>query len=162
MKTGFFFIAGLIFLAACSGEKKMPLLPVDTMVDILQEFHLAKAQIDTDHNSIKYRREETEMLYAAILQKTGVEPSLFSYSYDYYLDHPVLLDTIYVRVIKGLNEKMNREESYIDKKRTADPAANQSPAIDVDKSISPTQTESQAPDADQPAQTPEDQTNRAR
>lgn len=128
MKTGKFLIAWLVFLTACSGGKKSPVLPIDAMVEILQEFHLAKAQVDTDHGSTKYRREEIEVFYTAILQKTDVEPALFSASYDYYLDHPVMLDTIYARVIRGLNEKMNREEGYIDRKKAAELPVSDTPA----------------------------------
>ncbi len=114
MKPVIYLIVCGLLACACSKSEESELLPIDTMVFLLQNLHVAKAKIDGDNSFIKNKVTEREILYASVLKNAGIEQKAFAFSYDYYMDHPVMLDTIYARVIRELNDQMRDNESQID------------------------------------------------
>lgn len=76
------------------------------MSDILAEMHIADI-IASKHptgniDSIEYTALS---YYPAILAKHGVDSNLFYTSFEYYQNHPVLLDSVYAEVITKLSSK---------------------------------------------------------
>ena len=137
-------------------------VPLFNEAQVLKEFHLAKAQIDTDHNNAKYRDAETEIMYSAILKKEGIDPRAFAYSYDYYLDAPVKLDTIYARLIRGMTEQMNEEENAYGRSKMTDPATRAGAPPEPAQPLPATPEKTQKPASSPAFQSPNNPPNQAR
>lgn len=132
MKPVIYLIVCGLLACACSKKGESEILPIDTMVFLLQSLHIAKAKIDGDNSFVKNRVTEREILYSSVLKNEGIDQQTFAHSYDYYMDHPVMLDTIYVRVIRELNDQMRDDESREDEDNESGPSAIP-PNIDVKK-----------------------------
>lgn len=134
MKLVIYLIVCGLLACACSKSEESELLPIDTMVFLLQNLHVAKAKIDGDNSFVKNRVTEREILFSSVLKNAGIEQAVFANSYDYYMDHPVMLDTIYVRVIRELNEQMREDEAHFDENQDNDSGPSRIPPnIDVKK-----------------------------
>lgn len=81
------------------------MLPKDRMVDILADLELTRAVVYGCANANQavanqLFREHVQCIY----QKYAVDPAVFQQSYLYYLNHPELMQDIYVLVIARLEE----------------------------------------------------------
>ena len=103
-----FIISGILTLclAACGEEKPDFLIPQDKIVPILKDMQIGYAGIDLTVANEKIRSQKYAELNALILDKYRVNADTFFMSYNYYQDHPEVLDSIYLRVIEELNLEM--------------------------------------------------------
>ena len=98
-------------LTGCSpGDAPKSLLEVPQMVDVLTDFHLAEAALSKDNLSVKDREIKRHYFQDVILEEKGVDRTLFFDSYQYYLQHPALIDTIYSHIIDELNRLVPVEQ----------------------------------------------------
>ncbi len=102
---------GILLSASCGGQEIANLLSHDQMVEILTEFHLADAHVSKNTSNIRYRDYERDLYYDAILNNAKIDRETFYASYDYYIDHPVELDTIYQRIIRDVESRMDKRHS---------------------------------------------------
>ncbi|MEM7658589.1 MAG: DUF4296 domain-containing protein [Bacteroidota bacterium] len=114
----------LLGLLSCAEEAQPQLISMEGMKDILIDIHLADAMADQNGGPLLHRKIKREDLYANIFEKYGVEKETFWQTYEYYLKHPVGLDSIYTHVLKDLeNMEMDIDVPERMKKRHAQPDA---------------------------------------
>lgn len=83
------------------------LVPVDKMVQILTEVHLAESRVSklglsaSDSSAMVYKRLERQ-----IHKKLNVDTAAYNRSYTYYAANPAKLEAIYKEVVKNLEQKI--------------------------------------------------------
>lgn len=97
----FVFLAG--FLVACEGDRPDGLLSEEEMVPIVMDLQIAYAGVDATIRNPKNRPEKYKELNALILEKHQINKDRFYGSFEYYQQHPALMDTIYQKVIDQLS-----------------------------------------------------------
>jgi hypothetical protein len=83
-------------------------LPEQKMTDILEDMHIAEALVHSTPHFGDTNTRQAINYYQVIYQKHGVSDSIFKISYQYYMHHPVLLDSVYSEVITRLSDKEAR------------------------------------------------------
>ncbi len=104
----------LLFLLGCEGgEREVPedKIRPERMEEILLDFHVAEAISGKGGGPVSRRSMLREDLQIEILERYGLDKETFFDSYQYYLEHPVLLDSIYSRLIRTLEERSDEEEA---------------------------------------------------
>ncbi|MCB9235926.1 MAG: DUF4296 domain-containing protein [Bacteroidia bacterium] len=96
-----FFLALALF--ACGEEKPDFLLPEDTMVMVLKDMHIAHAGVDLTVQKVKKRPAKYRDFNRLILDEHHVNRDTFWETYKYYQYHPLMMDSLYVRIIEELN-----------------------------------------------------------
>jgi hypothetical protein len=124
------FLLSMILLAVACQETQAPddLVSVERMTAVLKDFHLGDAAVAKDTltpEQRSFRREEMQQL---ILEKYSLDPQTFFSSYEYYLTQPVLMDTIYTRIINQLNKQLPLEQEERYQKFKEEPQKRQLPA----------------------------------
>lgn len=122
---GILWISCLALLGACQTTEQPILLSMDAMQSLLVDIHLADAMADQNGGPLLHRKIKREDLYSNVFEKHEVEKETFWQTYEYYLKHPIMLDSIYVGVLKDL-ETMEQEIDLPErmKKRHSQPDAN--------------------------------------
>ncbi len=100
----------LLLFFACqpaTENEKMPndILHQDKMVSIMAEMHIAETMA---RNTIHLGDTNVQTVinyYNFIYKKNHVTEETFKKSYDYYMMHPVLLDSVYSEIITKFNER---------------------------------------------------------
>lgn len=84
------------------------------MTDILVDIHIVESIVqESQADSIRSNRDKIlSGYYGHIMNKHGVTQEQFTSSYDYYTDHPLVLNYIYQKV----TEQLNLMESTYNKK----------------------------------------------
>ena len=102
----------LIFLS-CTGDGEISskdVMSEEKMKSILLDFHVAEA-IAGKKEGVHERKEVLrEELHQEILEQYGETKETFYQSYQYYLQHPAALDSIYTSIIQILEEKSEKKE----------------------------------------------------
>ncbi|MCB9020265.1 MAG: DUF4296 domain-containing protein [Chitinophagales bacterium] len=77
----------------------------DQMSAILAEVHLAEALVqETKVDSVRAHRDETLAgYYGFVLDKAGVDQDAFMRSYNWYVDHPLIMNRLYQDVTQRLS-----------------------------------------------------------
>lgn len=104
------FILLLLFACAPTKNNKIPdnVLPPDKMVDMMADLHISEMIVrNSPHGG------DTNILNALgynnfVYQKYGVTDSIFKLSYDFYVHNPIMLDSIYAKLITRLSEKQSQ------------------------------------------------------
>ena len=97
----------LVFLGVLSGcaedDRPETVLTEEQMVPILKDMQIAYAGVDNTVRNPAHRADMYEEMNQLILLKHDMDKELFFDSYSWYEAHPVLLDTIFQRIITQLN-----------------------------------------------------------
>lgn len=113
----------LIFLIAilglsCQPTDKTPKVSQTEMEYILTEVHLADAVVDHLGGHLIHRNIRRDDIIDEILSTQDINREDFYDSYQYYLQHPVELDSIYTHILlqlQVLQDSMNNmEKDYFD------------------------------------------------
>jgi hypothetical protein len=101
----------LVFAAfSCKKTEKLPagVLSKEKMVVLLTDFYITEEKV----NRLNLQPDSGSALFAAmkekVFEKTGVPDSVFSRSFDYYMDHPTDLELIYTALVDSLQLKEQR------------------------------------------------------
>jgi Domain of unknown function (DUF4296) len=91
-------------LTACTdAQKPANLLSEEEMTRVMMEVYTYEEKI----NRLNLRRDSAEKIFLLaepiIFQKIGVPDSVFKRSYDYYIEHPKQLESIYTALVDSLN-----------------------------------------------------------
>lgn len=106
MRAFFVSVLFALGLAACGEDKPQFLIPTEEMVPILKEMQIAYSGVDYEIKDVAKRKSKYAEMNALILDKYAVNVDTFFMSYEYYQEHPEILDSIYMRVIEELNLEM--------------------------------------------------------
>lgn len=108
-----FWLVACLFIWACQpapvDQTQAPdnLIPIDKMVKILTEVHLAESRVSrlgltaADSSAMVYKRLEGQ-----IYKKLDVDTAAYHRSYTYYAANPTKLEAIYKEVVKNFQEKI--------------------------------------------------------
>lgn len=94
-------------LLSCGGKEEavdIPsnILPKEKMVQVITEVHIAEAQA---HIKTLPDSTSTEAIsFQKIFEKQSITKQEYEESLAFYIDHPVLLDSIYVQVLNELSK----------------------------------------------------------
>ena len=99
----------LVFLVSCMEKDPKPdnLIPVAKMKEILTDMHYADAYAFQEYRADSIYRAAAGM-YLDIFEKYGVDTAAFNRSFNYYVEHPKLLDKMYEAMIDSLNAREGR------------------------------------------------------
>ena len=98
-------IAGMWIFTACEDESSFVPLPSSMMVEILTEMHVADVVVDKRAGPLAIRRALREELYNEILERFELERQTFLLHYEYYMEHPSLMNDIYQKTAEDLEKK---------------------------------------------------------
>ncbi|MEM6801682.1 MAG: DUF4296 domain-containing protein [Bacteroidota bacterium] len=112
-----FGILGILALMACQPKEK-PYLTEKKMQRVLLDLHMADVITEAHGNSLPWRKAMRQEHYDEILDIYSLSREDFFRSYDHYLNNPEIMDSIYVRLIKDIELRMEaaREKNYDSKK----------------------------------------------
>lgn len=103
----------LVFTLASCGENEAPIeipaniLPKEKMVQVLTDVHLAEA--DASLRTLPDSTSKTPISFQKIFDKDSITKQQYEESLAFYVDHPVLLDSIYVQVLNELSKRQAGE-----------------------------------------------------
>ncbi|MDB5013991.1 MAG: hypothetical protein JWQ25_2193 [Daejeonella sp.] len=107
----------LIFLTTCTNNtSKRDIIKSDKMVDVLTDIHIVDGYISTFVQSDTLKQRASSY-YAAVYKHHGIDSLNYKNSLEYYSKDPKLLDTIYFKVEKNLEDIRKVESDRGDKKR---------------------------------------------
>lgn len=102
----FRFVAVVIILfCSCSesSKSKTNIISQDSLVKIIIDMHLADAILLNPLVQSKISDVSSNKLYHSVLQKYNITKERFVESIKFYAENPVVLDSIYDKVIEQLN-----------------------------------------------------------
>ena len=113
-----------------TAEKPKNLVSTKQMELILGELHMVDALVNQRGLAADSAKKMSTDFYDFIYRKYGVEKNDFNNSYQYYLNNPIEMDSIYVNVLENLNiENLKLNKAVVD--------SLQKPAmISVDSNVS--------------------------
>lgn len=101
----------LLSLLACQSDAAkrpaQPQLPQVRMETIMYDLHIVDAWVDRQGGPSLRRQEMRDDMYDEVLDKHDLTRRQFHQAYQYYLDHPVALDTLYSRVQRRLKTELD-------------------------------------------------------
>lgn len=106
-----------ILLLGCSKDKvPEDVLPKDKMISLVIDMYLAESKV----SNLGLNRDSSlaifEVYEDTLLQKHGVEESVYRQSFSYYYDNPDKMESIYEAVLDTLNLHEQRIKEMKDKK----------------------------------------------
>lgn len=82
----------------------------DAMVTYLIDLHIAEAQIQ----NLRLRKDSSDFVFELyerhLLKKNGITDSLFTRSYNYYLQYPDKLEDIYESVVDSISVRKSMDD----------------------------------------------------
>ncbi len=111
VKNVFWSLFGLFFLMlfGCKDKELIPegVLAPQQMIDILTDIH----ELETKVSSLRLTHDSSTLLYAEqqqlLFDKHQVSDSVYTLSFDYYLQHVEMFDKIYAAVVDSLSVRRN-------------------------------------------------------
>ena len=116
------FFLGLIMLVAISCNSGSPpsgIMDRDSMINFLVDLHLAEAKVKGARLSKDSADQVFEIYERKLFNDHNISESIFIESYNYYMNHSLLLEEIYTAVIDSVGLKQDivlmEEEDAISK-----------------------------------------------
>lgn len=100
----------LLSIACMNASVPEGILGEDVMKDILSDVHLTIALTQKPGRSLDQRTADREEIINSILVRHNIDRPTFFQSYDFYMQNPVLLDSIYSRVIRDMDQWQLEEQ----------------------------------------------------
>jgi hypothetical protein len=99
----------LVGLVVSCGSDSRPssVLPQDEMVPILKDLEIAYAGVGQVVKDPKEQQIKYEEMNSMVLKKYKMDKATFFSSFQWYEQHPVLLDTIFKQILLELNAELN-------------------------------------------------------
>ena len=92
-------------VACSSNDAPKDIIAQEKMVDLMIDIHMAEAGLQ----DLRLQKDSAIKVFAAqekyILKKYGVSDSSFLRSYNFYLEHPAMMEEIYTAIIDSLSLK---------------------------------------------------------
>ncbi|MFC6999792.1 DUF4296 domain-containing protein [Rufibacter roseus] len=96
-----------VVLLACGPKDDKPadVVSEDAMTSLMLDIHLTEAIVNRTYHHVDTSRMVYQKAHKDLLKKHGLTDSSFKYSYDYYVQHPDIMDKIYERILDSLSLK---------------------------------------------------------
>jgi hypothetical protein len=99
----------LMLILACGKTDKNAIPPdvmnKEQMENILYDMHLAEGIVGYQSSGLDSNARKVLGYYEQIYKKNNLTKEQFIHSYDFYIQHPVMLDSIYSNIITKLSEQ---------------------------------------------------------
>ncbi len=109
---------GLALSFGCVAEQEDPPLAMEQMQYLLTEIHLANSVAYSHERNIEQQTQLKEDMVNQILVKAGLDRETFYRHYQYYIQHPELLDSVYSLIISDLEDRKKTVESAKEKQKS--------------------------------------------
>jgi len=106
-------------VVACSDPKPDGFLDRQHMTALFVDIHIADAAADRLAADPAKRDSVRSRLYEEVMRKNNLSRQVFYANYQYYLAHPVELDSIYSKVLESLNKQLSEAERKAKAENTA-------------------------------------------
>ena len=96
-------ILSCVFLLGCGEKESKPIIPVDTMVKVLSDVHMAEGAL----LNVRYAIKDSMRLvyYDQIYEIHEISEESFRHDMEYYQDHPKIFEKLYEGIIKNLEAR---------------------------------------------------------
>jgi hypothetical protein len=97
-------------LSGCGSDDQpanAPHMPAAKMKAVLRDIHLVDAWTDRQGGPYSRRKDIRDELYDEVLDQHGLDRKTFHQTYQYYLDHPVQLDSLYRQMKEGMQDELD-------------------------------------------------------
>lgn len=108
-------------LLSCKEDDQVEIIPEDAMIHILMDIHVAEAITGRKGGLSVHRDMLRNDIVVDILEKYEIDKETFSISYQYYMEHPATLDSMYVQIIKIFEEKSDEKKKSPSSKAKKEP-----------------------------------------
>jgi hypothetical protein len=99
-------IGAIIFFQACVPKRTPPPFAVDTLTKVLKEIHLLDARLSGIATLRSGQRDSLGSAgFEQILLQNGLTAERFNWQYQFMLDHPREMDTLYARILVDLTSE---------------------------------------------------------
>lgn len=108
-----FICLGISVMVSCLSGCAVDKMPDDIigrqkMGEIISDFFVVDAVVQNGRHTLLEREKIRDQLQAGVLDKYELSIEEFLKSYDYYIDHPELLDSVHTDIIRRLNEETEK------------------------------------------------------
>lgn len=96
-------------MSACvtAGKTESPPIPEEAMSEILYEVQLMGAWVDRKGGPLMRREQMRHEMTDEVLARHNMSRQEFHDAYQFYLDHPVQLDTMYQRIKRRMEQELD-------------------------------------------------------
>ena len=117
MRIVFLYVLTCLLLVSCTADTQVAIpdsvLPQDKMVAVMVDVHLLEATMNLNVFNVDRTVAEEPAPGFDVLKKNGITKQQFDESYNFYSQHPALLNDVYEMV---LNELSRMQAETINKK----------------------------------------------
>lgn len=102
-------MVGLFILASCQQKSGTPagIIPKDKMQSILEDIHYAQIEINIAHLVPDSAKKMDVTYYNRIFRLHHVTAQQFLNSFDYYIQHPDIMDDMYQNMVNELGKNVS-------------------------------------------------------
>lgn len=96
----------IIFFISCNrkqGVVPAEIIPKDSLINIIVDLHIADAVLLNPITQSKISDISSNLLYKKVLNKYAITRERFNTSINFYAETPIVLDSIYDKVIEKLS-----------------------------------------------------------
>lgn len=95
----------MFLYSSCTKTNTKPLLPEETFIQIMTDIHLLEAQLDALKQTSDTFFYAAKPRYDSILLNHGASMQQLKTTFEFYLQHPKLLDMVYEKIVDTLSEQ---------------------------------------------------------
>jgi len=101
----------MLTAVACNrSASQVEIMNQEQMVSYLIQLHIAEAQVQ----NLRLKKDSSKVVFDIyerhLLEKNGLSDTLFVSSYNYYLEHPIELETIYEAVVDSISVRKSIDD----------------------------------------------------
>lgn len=104
-------LSGLWWGIGCQNQESEAHMPMDQMKHLLTEIHLANALAFSRSEEKEAQMAMKDDLVDQILAREGLDRETFYQQYQYYIQHPALLDSVYAMIMVDLEQRKEAAET---------------------------------------------------
>lgn len=116
---------GLLLSAGCESDssgKNAP-LPPEQMRVVLRDLHVVNAWVSRQGGPFSRRKDMRNEMYDEVLAKHDLDRATFHAAYQFYLEHPVALDSLYRHIKRELETDLDslKKDQGLEVKKKSEP-----------------------------------------
>jgi hypothetical protein len=111
-----------LFFFSCNKEEKVPdyVWEEERFVEVLTQFQMAEAVVRLGYHRKPDSMYLNDSVYNAAFREVNTSRAAFDSNYNYYLEHPEMLEKAYEKVITNLSTKSAELEKDKNRKQKQD------------------------------------------
>ena len=110
MRHAIFSIIMLTAISCQNSGNEYKVMSKEAMVSYLIDLHIAEAQVQ----NLRLKKDSSEYIFEVyekyLLDQNNITDTIFTISYNYYLQHPIELEEIYEVVVDSISVRQSIDE----------------------------------------------------